>query len=386
MNRDDIFAVLKTINYPGYSRDIVSFGMVSDVQFIDSSTKITLAVATSNEEHKASLTASVKAALKEQLSLSDVEVEIIPPGAAGGVGSPTASGQKVVPMPIPGVKQTIAVASSKGGVGKSTVAVNIATAMSMNGARVGILDLDIYGPSLPMIMGTDERPTLSKQQKIIPIERHGLRLMSFGLISGKQAPAIWRGPLVAKMTEQFFEDVDWGELDFLIIDLPPGTGDIQLTLVQRLALTGAIIVTTPQKLALLDVQKGADMFGKMNTPVLGVVENMSGFSLEGVVKDAGNMEVAMAMIELDGLGEIIRIPTDNKGRFKMLIPIFSSGGGREESLRLGVPLLGQIPLTPELVVASDAGEPYVLNNAGTPTGQAFVHIASELIKLTKGKD
>ncbi len=386
MNRDDILAVLKTIRYPGYSRDIVSFGMVSDVQFIDNHTKIILAVATSIEEHKASLAGSVKAALKEQLNLSDVTVEIIPPKAAGGAGSPTAPGQKVVPVPIPGVKQTIAVASSKGGVGKSTVAVNIATAMSMNGARVGILDLDIYGPSLPMIMGTNECPTLSNQQKIIPIERHGIRLMSFGLISGNQAPTIWRGPLVAKMTEQFFEDVDWGELDFLIIDLPPGTGDIQLTLVQRLALTGAIIVTTPQKLALLDVQKGADMFGKMNTPVLGVVENMSGFSLEGVVKDADNREVAMATLELDGRAEIVRISADKKGRFKTVIPIFSSGGGSEESLRLGVPLLGQIPLTPELVVASDAGEPYVLSNADTPTGQAFVHIASGLLKLTRGRN
>lgn len=386
MNRDDILAVLKTIKYPGYSRDIVSFGMVSDVQFTDSSVKIVLSVATSVEEHKASLAASVRAALKEKLNLSGVAVEIIPPRAAGGVGSPTAGGQKVSPVPIPGIKQTIAVASSKGGVGKSTVAVNLATAMSMDGARVGILDLDIYGPSLPMIMGTNERPTLSKQQKIIPIEHHGLRLMSFGFISGNQAPTIWRGPLVAKMTEQFFEDVDWGELDFLIIDLPPGTGDIQLTLVQRLALTGAIIVTTPQKLALLDVQKGADMFGKMNTPVLGVVENMSGLSLEGVVKDADNKEAAMATLELDGLGEVVRISTDSKGRFKTLIPIFSSGGGSRESLRLGVPLLGQIPLTPELVVASDTGEPYVLSNADTPTGQAFIHIAGELIKLSRGRD
>lgn len=384
MKRDDIWAVLKTVNYPGYSRDIVSFGMVSDVQVSGSNVKVVLAVATGNEERKDKLAASVKSALSERLKLSHVEVEVVPPKPAGNAGTFAAAGPNMVQAPIPGVKQIIAVASGKGGVGKSTVAVNLAAAMSMTGAGVGILDLDIYGPSLPMMVGTQERPSLNEQQKIVPLERHGMRIMSFGFISGNQAPTIWRGPLVAKMTEQFFEDVDWGELDFLILDLPPGTGDVQLTMIQRLALTGAVIVTTPQKLALLDMRKGADMFGKVNTPVLGVVENMSGFSLTGIVKDAGGRAVRGATLELEGLSEVTRVTGDDKGHFELTIPIFRSGGGSEESRRLGVPLLGRIPLVPDLVIASDSGEPYVLSHPDTPAGQAFRRIADTLMKRVSG--
>ncbi|MBA7595797.1 MAG: P-loop NTPase [Calditrichaeota bacterium] len=382
MKRDDIMAVLKTVNYPGYSRDIVSFGMVTDVQLSGSDARVVLAVATGNEEQKAQLAARVKSALSERLKLSRVEVEIVPPKPAVNAGAFAAAGPNLVRTTIPGVKRTIAVASSKGGVGKSTVAVNLAAAMSLTGAKVGVLDLDIYGPSLPMMVGTNERPSLNKQQKIVPLERHGLRVMSFGFISGNQAPTIWRGPLVAKMTEQFFEDVDWGELDYLILDLPPGTGDIQLTMVQRLALTGVVIVTTPQKLALLDVRKGADMFGKVNTPVLGVVENMSGLSLAGVVKDAGGRAIPGAILELEGLSEVSRVTGDKEGRFEATLPIFRSGGGSQESSRLGVPLLGRIPLAPDLVIASDSGEPYVLSHPDTPAGQAFRHIADALMKQT----
>ena len=382
MKRDDIMAVLKTVNYPGYSRDIVSFGMVTDVQLSGSDARVVLSVATGNEEQKAQLAASVKSALSERLKLSRVEVEIVPPKPAVNAGAFAAAGPNLVRTTIPGVKQTIAVASSKGGVGKSTVAVNLAAAMSLTGAKVGVLDLDIYGPSLPMMVGTNERPYLNKQQKIVPLERHGLRVMSFGFISGNQAPTIWRGPLVAKMTEQFFEDVDWGELDYLILDLPPGTGDIQLTMVQRLALTGVVIVTTPQKLALLDVRKGADMFGKVNTPVLGIVENMSGLSLAGVVKDAGGRAIPGAILELEGLSEVSRVIGDKEGRFEATLPIFSSGGGSQESSRLGVPLLGRIPLAPDLVIASDSGEPYVLSHPDTPAGEAFRHIADALMKQT----
>ncbi|UCH63005.1 MAG: Mrp/NBP35 family ATP-binding protein [Fidelibacterota bacterium] len=382
MKRDDIMAVLKTVNYPGYSRDIISFGMVTDVQISGSDVKVVLAVATSNQEQKAQLAASIKSALSERLKLSHVEVETVTPKPAANAGAFAAAGPNLVRTAIPGVERTIAVASSKGGVGKSTVAVNLAAAMSLAGANVGILDLDIYGPSLPMMVGIDERPSLNDQQKIVPLKRHGLRIMSFGFISGNQAPTIWRGPLVAKLTEQFFEDVDWGELDYLILDLPPGTGDIQLTMVQRLILTGVVIVTTPQKLALLDVRKGADMFKKVDTPVLGVVENMSGLSLTGVVKDAGRRAVPEAILELEGLSEVSRITADKQGYFEATLPIFRSGGGNQESNRLGVPLLGRIPLASDLVIASDSGEPYVLSHPDTPVGKAFKHIADTLMKQT----
>ncbi len=385
MTRDDVMEVLKTVNYPGYSRNIVSFGMVTDVVISGNNAKVILAVASSNEEQKAKLAASVKSALSERLELSRVEVEMVPPKIAGDGRTFAAAGPSTVRSPIPGVKQTIAIASAKGGVGKSTVAVNLAAAMIVAGAKVGLLDLDIYGPSLPMIVGTHERPSLNEQQKIVPLERHGMRVMSFGLISGNQAPTIWRGPLVAKITEQFLEDVEWGELDFLILDLPPGTGDIQLTLVQRLALTGAIIVTTPQKLALLDVRKSADMFVKVNTPVLGVVENMSGLSLAGVVKNARGQLVPRATLELEGLGEVSRVTGDEKGHFEVTVPIFRSGGGSEESQRLGIPLLARIPLAPELVIASDSGEPYVLRYPDTPAGLEFKHLAETLMNRGSGR-
>ena len=381
MDREAVLAILKTVNYPGFSRDIVSFGMVSDIKLSGDEVRVVLAIATQNESQKDALQSAVIEALTGEGGLAKVEVEITAPEPKGNgqpqaaaPGAPASRGS-----PIPGVKHTLAVASGKGGVGKSTVAVNMAAAMAKGGAAVGILDLDIYGPSLPMIMGIEGQPHLDQNQKIIPLERHGMRLMSFGFISGNQAPTIWRGPLVAKMTQQFFEDVAWGELDYLILDLPPGTGDIQLTLVQRVALTGAIIVTTPQQLALLDVRKGADMFAKVNTPVLGVVENMAGLVLEGTVRDASGNPLPDARIEIDGLETAPGAQADSAGRFSLNVPVFRSGGGQQESKRLDVPLLASIPLVPDLVVASDNGEPYVLGHPDAPAGRAFTALAAAVI-------
>lgn len=384
MDRDTVLNILQTVNYPGFSRDIVSFGMVSDVQISDGDAKIILAVATNNEGQKTALRAAVTEALEEHGGLSKIEVEITNPPQRGNGQTAAPPGTVAAPAqstaPIPGVKHTLAVASGKGGVGKSTVAVNLAAAISQTGASVGILDLDIYGPSLPMIMGIQEQPFLDQNQKIIPLERHGMKLMSFGFISGNQTPTIWRGPLVARMTQQFFDDVVWGDLDYLILDLPPGTGDVQLTLVQRLALSGAIIVTTPQQLALLDVRKGADMFSKVNTPVLGVVENMAGLTLEGVVKDASGNTVPGASLEIAGLSGLPEVLADDSGRFEFTVPVFRSGGGEEESQRLEVPLLGRIPLVPDLVVASDNGEPYVLAQPESPAGRAFMALADAVLE------
>ena len=174
----------------------------------------------------------------------------------------------------------MAISSCKGGVGKSTIALNIALEISKN-YKVGLLDLDIYGPSLPIILGVNEQPEMTKNNRLVPLEKFGMKVMSFGFISGNDTPVIGRGPLVSRMTEQFFKDVEWGELDYLILDLPPGTGDVQLTLTQKLRISGAIIVTTPQDIALSDVRKGADMFEKVKTPILGVIENMSGFTING---------------------------------------------------------------------------------------------------------
>ena len=383
ITHDRIIEVLKSVNYPGFSRDIVSFGMVTDIKISGKNVKVVLALATSHEEHKTALISAVKSTLSKQLKVTSVEVEIIQPQPKTGSPTPSVPGALTPRSELPGVKTTIAIASGKGGVGKSTIAVNLAAAMSVTGASIGILDLDIYGPSLPMILGSTEQPVLNAEQKIVPLECHGMQVMSFGFISGNQAPTIWRGPLVAKMTQQFFEDVAWGDLDCLVLDLPPGTGDIQLTLVQQLALTGAVIVTTPQKLALLDVRKGADMFQKVNTPVLGVIENMSGFILEGAVKDQHGNAIPGAVLELDGFTNIPAIMGDQQGRLQAALPIFSSGGGELESHRLQVPLLGQIPLIPDLVVASDMGEPYVLQQPETVVAREFRRIAETLLDSTK---
>lgn len=382
ITRDKIIEVLKSVNYPGFNRDIVSFGMVTDIAISGKDVKVVLAVATSQEEHKTALISAVESALSEQLQATSVEVEIIQPQHRSGSPAPSVPGEMPARSDLPGVKSTIAIASGKGGVGKSTVAVNLAAAMSMTGASIGILDLDIYGPSLPMILGSQEQPVLNAEQKIVPLECHGMQVMSFGFISGNQTPTIWRGPLVAKMTQQFFEDVAWDDLDCLILDLPPGTGDIQLTLVQQLALTGAVIVTTPQKLALLDVSKSADMFQKVNTPVLGVIENMSALILDGIVKNQQGDVISDAVLELDGLADISTIKGDQQGRFHAAIPVFRSGGGELESHRLQVPLLGQIPLVPDLVVASDMGEPYILRHPETVVGREFRRMAEALLDNT----
>jgi ATP-binding protein involved in chromosome partitioning len=241
------------------------------------------------------------------------------------------------------------VASGKGGVGKSTVAVNLASEFSKN-HKVGILDLDIYGPSLPMIIGANEQPKITPEQKLIPVEKFGMKLMSFGFINSQNAPAIWRGPMVAKLTTQFFDDVIWGELDYLILDLPPGTGDIQLTLVQKLAITGAIIITTPQDLALLDVKKGADMFNKVNTPVLGVVENMTHFLCP---------------------------------HCEEITEVFPGSGGESESNRLDVPLLAQIYMSPEIALSADSGEPYVFKYTDSPITQIYSSMVDKITTLVK---
>jgi len=250
---------------------------------------------------------------------------------------------------IPGVKHIIAVASGKGGVGKSTVAANLAVALrgEKNDARVGLCDCDIYGPSIGLMFGTHERPNATEDGRIEPVSRFDLKLMSMGFLLDDAAPAILRGPMVTRYTQQFLRSVDWGELDYLVLDLPPGTGDIQLTIVQTVALSGAIIVTTPQEVALIDARKAATMFQKVNVPVLGLIENMSYFLS----------------------------PSDDK-RYD----IFGSGGGEREAARLKVPLLGQIPIDIATREAGDRGQPITQADATNPVAQSFVQIAMKLAR------
>lgn len=341
ISEEQVRNALQTVRYPGFSRDIVSFGLVKSINIDDGEVRVQLALATNDPNVPATIKNDAEKVLRAINGVRTAKVLIdihAPPGGAGGpVGA----------QRISGIKHVIAVASGKGGVGKSTVAANIAIALEQTKARVGLCDCDIYGPSISLMFGTRERPTATDENKIIPIEQYNLKLMSMGFLLDDTSPAILRGPMVTRYTQQFLRQVDWGELDFLVLDLPPGTGDIQLTIVQTVALSGAIIVTTPQEVALIDARKAATMFEKVNVPVLGLVENMSYFLS----------------------------PSDNK-RYD----IFGSGGGEREAKRLRVPLLGQIPIDIATREAGDRGQPIVGEDAQSPVAQEFMKIAEHLRK------
>jgi ATP-binding protein involved in chromosome partitioning len=333
---------LKSVKFPGYSRDIVSFGLVKEIKLAAGDVFVRLAIATNNPAVPDTLKRDAENALRDLPGISSVRVAIDisnPPDTNKGAAGATATG-------IAGVKHVIAVASGKGGVGKSTVAANLAAAFQQRGLRTGLCDCDIYGPSIALMFGaTHEQPMATSDNTIIPIERYGIKMMSMGSLLDDTSPAILRGPMVTRATQQFLRQVDWSGLDFLVLDLPPGTGDIQLTIVQTVALSGAVIVTTPQEVALIDARKASAMFAKVNVPVLGLVENMSFFVSPG-----------------DG----------------QRYHIFGSGGGRREAARLRVPLLGEIPLDMATRESGDRGMPVVLENPQNPVAERFLSIADAL--------
>jgi len=368
MTKDQVLKILSQINYPGFSRDIVSFGLIDDISVSDENVRVTLKLSAEKSKQEE----MQKRVRNELESLGEFKsVDVVMTGAAQPMDN------SAQPMKPEKVKNIIAVASGKGGVGKSTVAANIACSFSRKGYKVGLLDLDIYGPSLPIILGINESPQLTQEKKLIPLDWNGLKVLSFGFISGNDSPTIWRGPLVARMTEQFFRDVLWGDLDYLILDLPPGTGDVQLTLTQKIQISGAIIVTTPQDIALSDVRKGADMFRKVNTPVLGVVENMSGLTLQGTVYDSENNPLQNGTVKMVNQGNP-QINIDEQGAFTLTIDLFKKGGGERESQRLGVPLLGKIPLSKTIMDSTDAGIPITFSMPDTFDSKIFSNIVSQI--------
>ena len=375
MKKSEVLTLLQAIQYPGFSRDIVSFGMVKNVDVSKDTVEIELTIKTQNDEKKKIVVDEIKNNLSQYFK--QVDIKIIDDGPQQG--PPPQSPQSPVQQKfnLDHIENIIAVASGKGGVGKSTVAANIALALKEKKYTVGLLDLDIYGPSLPIILGFNESPKMTQDRKIVPFDQYGLKVMSFGFLSGNETPVIWRGPLVSRMTEQFFNDVTWGKLDFLILDLPPGTGDIQLTLTQKLRMAGAVIITTPQDIALADVRKGADMFRKVHTPILGVVENMSGLQLEGMVKTADGIAQKNLKMVFQGIDQ--EVNTDEEGNFSFPINLFKSGGGAEESERLGVPLLGKIPISMEVMSATDGGKPIILSNPQSTVSEIFRDITENII-------
>ena len=367
MDNAQILELLKSVKYPGFSRDIVSFGLIKEITIKDDAINIDIALKTQNQDSRDKVIADIETKLSNHFK--EVNIQIINESPNNPQSNPSAEQNK---FNLNNIKNIFAIASGKGGVGKSTVAANVALALRENNNSVGLLDLDIYGPSLPIILGMNENPKMTDDRKIIPIEHYGLKVMSFGFISGNDTPVIWRGPLVSRMTEQFFNDVHWGELDYLVLDLPPGTGDIQLTLTQKLRMSGAIIITTPQDIALADVQKGADMFRKVHTPILGVIENMSSLQLTGKIKGTNQNN----SIKIDGIDDAINVNPD--GSFSININLFKSGGGLKESKRLDVPLLGQIPISIEMMHSTDTGKPIILSNPQEPVSNLFRDIAKKI--------
>lgn len=373
MQKEQIIDLLKHVQYPGFSRDIVSFGMVEtvEVESDQNTVDVTLKISTQQEAKKKEIINSVRETLTNNGKFKTVNIQV--KEEAPSVQTPQSD--EPTTSIYGNVQHVIAVASGKGGVGKSTVAANIACALQAQGLQTGLLDLDIYGPSLPVLLGINEQPQITAEKKLIPMERFDMKVMSFGFISGNDTPVIWRGPLVSRMTEQFFKDVEWGDLDVLVLDLPPGTGDVQLTLTQKIPLDGAVIVTTPQDIALADVRKGADMFRKVKAPVLGVVENMAGLHLSGKVADAEGNPIPNARLEIAGLNAKT---ADSDGEFDLTLNLFKSGGGSRESQRLGVPLLGSIPLSPDIVEATDAGVPLVEKDPDSTISSLYRDIARQL--------
>jgi len=354
-----VLAALAAIRNPRLENDLLSAGMIRDLTVTDQGgVSFTFLLA---PEDPATLVRQARSAVQGVDGVRRDEIKITvtnPAGPArtthGPPSTPAAAPQpQAAPSPSeqPNLGRVLAISSGKGGVGKSTVAVNVAVALAQEGARVGVMDADIYGPNIPRMFGVFEKPPVI-DGKIQPLEAHGVKLMSLGFLVERDAPAIWRGPIIMKIVTQFLRDVNWGELDYFIVDLPPGTGDAQLSLVQATQVAGAIIVTTPQEMAVGDALRGAKMFERVGVPVVGVVENMSGFT-----------------------------DPETGRRFEL----FSSGGGQRLADEVGVPLLGSVPLQPRLAELADAGQPILVASPESPAATSLREIAEQLRQKTAGR-
>jgi len=332
---------LKNVNDPDLHKDLVTLNMVKDIRVNDDDVLVVIELTTPACPLKDKIQHDCIDEIKKQNpSAKNVKVNMV-----ANVRTNTNSVKDSI---LPGVKNTIAVASGKGGVGKSTVAVNIAVALAQEGAKVGLIDADIYGPSVPMMLGITEQPKIYQDTataKMVPLENFGIKVMSIGFLIEEDSPVIWRGPMASGAIKQFMSDVLWDELDYLIFDLPPGTGDIQLTLVQTIPLTGAVVVTTPQNVSLIDVKKALRMFQRVNVPILGIVENMSYF----IAPDTGKN-----------------------------YDIFGTGGGESLAKELSVPLLGAIPINQQIREGGDKGKPVVFNHPESEETKEIIRISRNL--------
>lgn len=328
---------MSTVREPELGRDLLSLNMVKDIVLEGDKVSLIIELTTPACPLKEKIQKEAEEALRKIPGVRTAEVRLAHRVLA----------QKPVPdkESLPGVKNIVAVYACKGGVGKSTMSVNLAAALALDGCSVGLFDADIHGPDVPLMMGVKEKPRGVEGNKLLPPEAHGVKVMSWGLLAEEDAPMIWRGPMIHGAVKQLLRDTLWGELDYLVVDLPPGTGDAQLTLIQTVPVAGVLVVTTPQEVALLDGQKGVRMFRRLNVPLLGLVENMSGFVCPHCQKE-----------------------TD----------IFSKGGGEKEASRLKIPFVGSIPLDPDIVRAGDTGVPIVVGKPKSPQAKALRWMAQIL--------
>ena len=351
-----VVAALAAIRNPRLENDLLSAGMIRDLIVSDAgAVSFTFLLA---PDDPATLVRQARAAVQgvDGVRRDEIKISVTNPSGPARVthGPPEsapAPPPTAVPAEQPDLGRILAVSSGKGGVGKSTVAVNIAVALAQDGARVGVMDADIYGPNIPRMFGVFEKPPVVNG-KIQPLEAHGVKLMSLGFLVERDAPAIWRGPIIMKIVTQFLRDVNWGELDYFIVDLPPGTGDAQLSLVQATQVAGAVIVTTPQEVAVGDALRGTKMFERVGVPVIGVVENMAAFT-----------------------------DPESGRRFEL----FSSGGGQRLADEIGAPLLGSIPLQPRLAELADAGQPILMALPDSPAALALRDLAHQLRHKAAGR-
>ena len=343
LDRDAVMRALATVNDPELHKDVVSLGMVKDVKIDGGAVRLNLELTTPACPLKEVFQRDVKAALEKVPGFESVTIDF----SSNVMGRAMGQGDLA-----PGVRNIIAVASGKGGVGKSTVSVNLALSLAKTGARVGLLDADIYGPNIPIMLGLKEPPRVV-ENRMVPLEAHGLKVISMGVLIPEGQAVIWRGPMLNSALRQFFSDVDWGELDYLIVDLPPGTGDVQISLVQLVKVTGCVIVTTPQDVALQDVRRGIAMLRQTNTPVLGLIENMAWFRCDGCEK---------------------------------IHYIFGQGGGERMAKEVGIPLLGQIPLGQVVREGGDAGRPVTLFAPECQQSEKFMEIAQALAAAVSVKN
>ena len=345
VTQDAVLDALRAVKDPDGHQDIVALGLIRDLTIADSQVTFTLAFTTQSPASKAAIHSMASRVVGRVPGVSKVQVKMGSGQPARPAQAPHAHGHgHAQPRPedfIPEVKQTIAVSSGKGGVGKSTVTVNLAVALRLAGSAVGIIDSDVYGPDIPLMLGTRGRPGMF-DNRIIPVEAHGMKMMSIGLLVNDKEPLVWRGPMIHSFIQQMLKDVNWGALDYLVFDMPPGTGDAQLSLSQVIPLSGVVMVTTPQEVALLDVRKAIAMFQKLNVPILGIVENMSYF----VAPDTGKRYA-----------------------------IFGEGGGRKLAEEYGVPLLAQVPLDPATRQAGDEGTPITVRVPDSVQARAFRELA-----------